>query len=417
MSRKITILFIFLLSLNFSFSQGCSAKGECNGSKFIHVDGKSLKDEKGNEYFIKGTNLGNWLNPEGYMFGFQKTNSASMINTLICQLVGPTEAAVFWKKFKDNYITRADIEFISSQGANTVRLPFHYKLFTNEDYMGLSENQDGYERIDSVVAWCRDNNLRLILDMHDAPAGQTGDNIDDSYGYPFLMESPSAQELFIKIWQDIARYYCDEPVILGYELLNEPIATYFANQDELNEKLNGLYKRCVSAIREIDSEHIILIGAPQWNSNFKPINPADFADDPQIIYTCHRYGGPATAEAIQEYINFRDNSGRPMYMGEIGHNTDQWQSDFVDVMIDNNIGYTFWPYKKLGDSCMCGITAPDDWQYIQECSESPRATYSDIRELRIDYQRARDNLSAFLENCRFENNRPNESYISSLKLK
>ena len=26
--------------------------------------------------------------------------------------------------------------------------------------------------------------LYVILDMHDAPGGQTGDNIDDSYGYP-----------------------------------------------------------------------------------------------------------------------------------------------------------------------------------------------------------------------------------------
>ena len=143
----------------------------------------------GSKLFIKGTNLGNWLNPEGYMFGFNKTNSGRFINEMFCQMVGPDFVAEFWKQFKDNYITRKDVEFIASTGANTIRLPFHYKLFTDEDYMGLTGGQDGFARVDSVVNWCRDNNLYLILDMHDAPGGQTGDNIDDSYGYPGCLKA------------------------------------------------------------------------------------------------------------------------------------------------------------------------------------------------------------------------------------
>lgn len=45
--------------------------------------------------------------------------------------------------------------------------------------MGLTAAQDGFARVDSVVAWCRTNGLYLILDMHDVPGGQTGDNIDN----------------------------------------------------------------------------------------------------------------------------------------------------------------------------------------------------------------------------------------------
>lgn len=416
MKIKNIILPLFLLSVSlncFSQNQNCV---QTVPAEFIKVSGTELVDGNGNKYFIRGTNLGNWLNPEGYMFGFAKTNSPHMINSLFCQLVGPANAAAFWKEFKDNYITKADIDFIASQGANTIRLPFHYKLFTDEDYMGLTGEQDGFERIDTVVGWCRDNGLHLILDMHDAPGGQTGDNIDDSYGYPFLMESPEAQAQFLAIWETIADHYKNEPVILGYELINEPVATYFENQDELNEALNALYRRAVKAIRDKDSSHIILIGAPQWNSNFKPLRPEDFQDDPQIIYTCHRYGGPATAEAIQGYISFRDTTGKPMYMGEIGHNTDQWQSDFVKAMEENNIGYTFWPYKKINDSCMRGIVPPEDWEYVKTCSESPRSTYAEIRELKIDHARALKTMEEFLKNCRFENTLSNNSYIESLHL-
>lgn len=194
---------------------------------FVRISGQDLIQPDGSKLFIKGTNLGNWLNPEGYMFGFNKTNSGRFINEMFCQLVGPDFTSDFWKKFKDNYITRKDIEFIASTGANTIRLPFHYKMFTDEDYMGLTAAQDGFARIDSVVNWCRDNHLYLILDMHDAPGGQTGDNIDDSYGYPWLFESEASQKLFCDIWRKIADYYKNETVILGYELINEPIAPYF----------------------------------------------------------------------------------------------------------------------------------------------------------------------------------------------
>ena len=108
------------------------------------------------------------------MFKFSKTNSPRFINEMFCQLVGPDFTAEFWKAFKDNYITREDVQFIKNTGANTIRLPFHYKLFTDEDFMGLTANQDGFARVDSVVEWCREADLYLILDMHDAPGGQTG---------------------------------------------------------------------------------------------------------------------------------------------------------------------------------------------------------------------------------------------------
>lgn len=382
--------------------------------QFVQVQGANLITPSGDTLFIRGTNLGNWLNPEGYMFGFGRTNAPRQINDLFCELVGPDATAEFWAKFKDNYITRADIDYIASTGANTIRLPFHYKLFTDEDYMGLTSAQDGFARVDSVVEWCRANGLYLILDMHDAPGGQTGDNIDDSYGYPWLMESERSQQQFCDIWRQIADHYKDEPVILGYELINEPIAHYFDNLDELNSKLQPLQKRAVAAIREVDPHHIILIGAPQWNSNFQPLDDTDY--DPQLMFTCHRYGGPATAEAIQSYIDFRDRSNRPMYMGELGHNSDQWQADFVNVLEANNIGYTFWPYKKRDSSCMMGIGMPQEWAQIVAFSEGPHATFAEIREANPDRAMALRAMTAFLDSCRFENCHQQSSYVKSIGL-
>lgn len=421
--KQLTSLPLSLLTLACLTSCGSNEMKEQQQLSFMTVHGTDLIQPNGEKLFIQGTNLGNWLNPEGYMFGFGRTNCEWMINDMMCEMVGPDFTADFWQLFKQNYITRKDIEFIAAQGANTIRLPFNYKLFTDEDYMGLATNlrhdeigYEGFVYMDSTVNWCRDNGLYLILDMHDCPGGQTGDNIDNGHGYPWLFESERLQQLFCDVWKLIADRYKNEPVILGYELMNEPIAHYFENKEEINAKLEPLYKRAVAAIREVDHNHIVLLGGARWNSDFYMFE--DWKFDDKLMYTCHRYGGEATAEAIKDYIDFRDKSGLPMYMGEFGHNTMEWQRDFCQVLKDNNIGYTFWPYKKMGDSCMNGIEAPEGWRdVVITYSETPRGTFKEFREARPDQETARQLLLQFAENAKFEHCIPQTEYIESMSMK
>ena len=99
-----------------------SSEATCDASDFVRVDGANLVTPDGEVLFIRGTNLGNWLNPEGYMFGFQKVNSVHFIDEMLRQAVGPYATDVFWANFKNNYITEADIAFIASTGANTIHV-------------------------------------------------------------------------------------------------------------------------------------------------------------------------------------------------------------------------------------------------------------------------------------------------------
>lgn len=392
--------------------------GTANASNFVTIKGENLMDANGKKLYIVGTNLGNWLNPEGYMFDFKKTNCEWMINDMVCELAGSDFAREFWQAFKDNYITEADIAYIKQTGANTIRLPFNYKLFTREDYMGKNDETEGFKQMDKVIDWCRKYDLHLILDMHDCPGGQTGDNIDNGHGYPWLFESEASQQLFCQIWQKIASRYKDEPVILGYELMNEPIATMFSDslRAALNAKLEPLYKRATKAIREVDLNHIILLGGAQWNGNFEPFS--DWKFDNKIMYTCHRYGGEPTKAAIQSIIDFRDKTKLPMYMGEIGHNTDQWQADFCATMKKANIGYTFWPYKKIDGSCMMGIKKPADWDStIVKFAEADRSSFDAIRKARPDQEKGKKLLMEFVENAKQKNCVPQRGYILSMGLK
>ena len=165
----------------------------------------------------------------------------------------------------------------------------------------------------------------------------------------------------------------------------------------------------------ITGASIILLGGAQWNGNFKPFKDSKFDD--KIMYTCHRYGGEPTQAAIQTIINFRDSVNLPMYMGEIGHNTDEWQAAFCQTMRENNIGYTFWPYKKMDGSSFVGITPPENWANIVYFSEAPRATYKEIREARPAQAMSRKAMMDFIEACKLKNCVVQEGYIRSLGMK
>jgi endoglucanase len=414
MRNTFLLLLVFTATIGFYSCHSNNKKVPSEQVKFITISGQNLLSPDGEKFFIQGINLGNWLNPEGYMFGFSGTSSARLIDEAFKEMVGPDFTNNFWQLFKDNYITRADIQYIQSTGMNTIRLPFHYKLFTDEDYMGLTVNQDGFARVDSLVNWCRDAGLYIILDMHDAPGGQTGDNIDDSYGYPWLMVSEKSQALFVNIWKKIAEKYKNEPVILGYDLLNEPIATYFKEDyDILNPQLELLYKRAVDAIREVDKNHIVLFGGAQWNSNFKVFTDSKFDD--KLMYTCHRYWCDTLQNNIQDFVDFRDSVNLPLYMGETGENTDQWIGAWTRLMNRNNIGWTYWPYKKMRrSSCMRTIQTPEKWDHIVEFTKASRVNFAEIRKARPDQEVVKQVMLQLIENMKFKNTQVNDGYIKAM---
>jgi len=382
-------------------------------SRFITTRGKMIVSPDGKPLLLKGINLGNWLLPEGYMFKFKTTNSPRLIETAISELVGADEARRFWKTYHDNYITREDIRFIKQSGFNSIRVPFSYRLFVSDATAPRLEGP-GYELLDRVVDWCRGEGLYVILDMHAAPGGQTGDNIDDSFGYPFLFESSESQELTVGIWRKIAARYRNEPAVIGYDLLNEPIAPYF-DTASLNQKLEPLYRKIVSGIREADRNHIIFLGGAQWDGNFKVFGPPF---DPKLAYTFHKYWMTVNQEAIQQYLSFREKYDVPVWMGESGENTDEWIDSYRKLLEAHDIGWCFWPYKKLdATSCIASINPPADWTAIVAFAEGPRATFEEVRKHRPPKEKVAKALSDYLERIKFSNCRVNQGYLKALGLK
>jgi aryl-phospho-beta-D-glucosidase BglC (GH1 family) len=404
------LLIVALVILN-----AIAFKASAQALKFIGVKGQDIIGTDGKPMYLRGTNLGNWLIPEGYMFKFKGINSPKLINEAFMELMGPEETKVFWKKYLDAYITRDDIHFLKSSGMNSIRIPFSYRLFTTEDYLGENNADHGFELLDRVIEWCKQEKLYVILDMHSAPGGQTGDNIDDGYGYPFLFKSAASQELTIKIWTRIADHYKNEPTVMGYDLLNEPIAHYF-DKNDLNPHLEPLYKRITQSIRTVDKNHIIILGGAQWDSNLSLFGPPF---DSKLVYQFHKYWTKATVDVIQEYLDFRNKYNVPIYCGETGENNDQWVSDFRKVLDENHIGWHYWPYKKMDNKAgISSFNMPADYSSVIEYTEKKRITFEDIRKATPENrEQMRNAIWAILTNCKFENCTPNKGYIEALGLR
>lgn len=379
-------------------------------AQFVHTDHQQIVDGAGKPFLIRATNLGNWLVPEGYMWLFEGgPQSPSEIRALVLELLGPEGSAAFWQKYRDSYITHDDIALLHRAGFNTVRVPMHYGLFESDD-------AEGFKLLDRLIGWCRAENLYVILDMHAAPGGQTGANIDDSAGYPWLYQSPQEQAHLITIWRRLATHYRHEPVVLGFDLLNEPIP-HFPRLAPLNPLLEPLYRRLTAEIRKIDTHHILFLGGAQWDSNFavfgKPF-------DTNVAYTFHKYWTAPDQSVIQPYLDFRERYDVPIWLGESGENTDDWISQFVKVLEKNDIGWAFWPYKKMEKpSAIVSIVPPADWSKIVEFAKLPRGTANVEARLkaRPDQETINRAFAELLENVRLQRCRVNDDYLRALGMK
>lgn len=390
------LLIALLLILGLVAPAGADSMVRIEGKKFIAPDGGTLQ--------IKGISLGNWLMPEGYMFKFDVAKSPRQIFGAFDRLLGRERAQAFWRHFRDTYIARDDIDFIKSVGFNTVRIPLHYRLFLDEQGEIAG---DGWFLLDRVLGWVRDAGLLAIVDLHAAPGGQTGINHDDGPGYPLMFYVPRDRQLTVKLWRAIARRYAGNPTILGYDILNEPIAPYH-DVATLNPKLEPFYKEVTAAIREVDPGRVVILAAGQWSSSFDMFGPP-FADN--LAYTYHSFWASTKRDSIQRHLNFASRYNVPLFLGETGELTDEWNARFRHLHEAHGIGWAFWTYKNLDTpSTVISIPRPEGWSEIVAFADGKRTDKPDAALI----DRA---IAQYLDGIQFKNGVVRWSYLESLGLK
>ncbi len=308
---------------------------------YFATDGPNIVDSTGSPAVLKGVGLGGWLMPEGYMLHISAPDGGSprSIRSQIVDLIGESGADEFFEVYRANYVEEKDIAAIRSWGFDHVRLPFHYALFYDPDTQQFRE--DGFELLDRFLEWCRMHELGVILDMHAAPGAQSEHNISDSDGVARLWTEPDTYWPQTEaIWQEIARRYVDERIIIGYDLLNEPVTP----DGVPGSDLRALYERLATAIREVDPHHILFIEGNFFATHFPDLIPPF---DDNMVYAFHKYWNGTGLNSIQYLLDIRSQTNVPLWLGETGENSNVWYSAVVRLMDEHAIGWNWWTHKKI----------------------------------------------------------------------
>jgi len=333
-------------------------------SQLLKTQGEKIINDKGENIQLRGLGLGGWMLQEGYML---KTADFAgpqyKIKEKIAELIGEDGMNEFYKAYLKNGITRQDIDFLKKAGFNSIRLPMHYNLYTLpiEKESKKGENtwlEEGFKMTDDLLKWCADNKMYLILDLHAAPGGQGNDvNISDNdKSKPSLWESEENQKKTIALWKKLAERYKDSPWIGGYDLINEPNINFTGKNingtDEMsNAPLWKLQKEITEAIRTVDKKHIIIIEGNGWGNNYNGLTPLW---DDNMVFSFHKYWNNNDDATLKFALDLREKHKIPIWLGETGENSNLWFTELIQLLDKHNIGYAFWPMKKIDN--IAGIT-------------------------------------------------------------
>ena len=362
---------------------------------FLHTRGQDMVDERGQQVLLRGVGLGNWLLPEGYMWKFGKeADRPRRIEKLLSELLGPDEAARFWSTFRREYITEADIQRLAELGFNSVRPALNARLFLTEgDPPAFVE--EGFGLLDNLISWCRKTGVYVILDLHAAPGGQTGQNIDDSRDdQPALFLDSRNQDLVVDLWTRLASRYKDEPAVAAYDLLNEPLPARTGAAAKYKYALEPLYQRIARAIRKVDQRHMITVEGADWANDWSVFSKPF---DDNLFYQFHYYcwDRPTTLKDISKFLAFRDKVNLPVWAGETGERDEGIYWGTTQYFEHHNIGWSFWPWKKMDTrNTPYSITPPAGWKDIAAYSRG---------EAKPAKEAAQEILNQFLQNIRLEN--------------
>lgn len=383
-----------------------SCKPEQETKGFLRVDGQKIVDEKGNNILLRGMGLGGWMLQEGYMLRVEKIGQQQhVVRAKIAELIGEEKTTEFYNAWLANHTRKIDIDSMARWGFNSIRLAMHYNLYTLPIEQEPEAGKDtwiekGFAMTDSLLNWCKANNMYLILDLHAAPGGQGNDlNISDrDPSKPSLWESEENQRKTIALWRKLAERYVNEPWIAAYDIINEPNWGFEKADDKngcgetKNEPLKKLMTDITKAIREIDQQHIIIIEGNCWGNNYNGVFPLW---DKNMVVSFHKYWSFNDEKTIQTHLDIRNTHNVPIWLGESGENSNLWYRDALYLMERNNIGWAWWPLKKLGNNNPLQVKTDPNYQKVIDywAERGPKPTEEE----------AYKGMMAFAENLKMEN--------------
>ena len=161
-------------------------------------------------------------------------------------------------------IKPSDLQLLKKLGFKSIRLPVAFEYFQANN----TSTNKVLERLDEILKLCHLYEFKLIICYH---SGNLSENT-------YQTETPKV----ISLWTLLAKRYINQSADnLFFELYNEPP---HMDPDIWKDAANNI----ISAIRKIDKNRTLIIGASNFNSIYELSRTIPFTDQ-NIIYTFHFY--------------------------------------------------------------------------------------------------------------------------------
>ncbi|KAF2825513.1 glycoside hydrolase [Ophiobolus disseminans] len=213
---------------------------------------------------IRGVNVGGWLNLEPFITpsffeGFGSKDGVVDEWTLLTKL-GPTKARDTMEKHYSAFITKKTFSDIRAAGMDHVRFPFGYwivQTFGDEPYIP----QISWRYLLRGIEYCRQNGLRVNLDLHGAPGSQNGWNHSGRQGVIGWLNGTDGDlnaQRTLDIHHKLSVFFAQpryKNLVTMYGLVNEP-----RNVELDTQKVVAWTQKAITQIRADNITAIIVFG-------------------------------------------------------------------------------------------------------------------------------------------------------------
>ncbi|WP_104091864.1 glycoside hydrolase family 5 protein [Arthrobacter sp. GMC3] len=363
---------------------------------FLRTDGANISDGKGNQVLLRGVN----------------------VNQLVDFYQPRPEVPATRPLSEDDYAGMAE------QGFDVVRLNISWSAL--EPTRGSLD--PGYlAKITQAVAWGKQHGIYTVLDMHQdgwwngpAPAGTVcRPGTDPMWGYDGAPEwatitdgaprceftgrdiSPAGNRAFqnfyfntdgirvalAETWGKLAATFRDEPMVAGFDLLNEP---GFGESAPVTTAhlLGTFYDEAIQAIRAAGAQQIVFVEPSIfWSGLGFDTGPTPgFTNDRNIVFSPHLYAESITMDrdlGIPPIVRIErqftlaqrvaNEYGAPLWSGEYGY----WGEDsdvlqrltrYAATEDQQMLGSAYWVWKQACGDPQNGIGPVGNALMMQDCA-------------------------------------------------
>ena len=239
----------------------------------------------------RGVNIGGWLNVEPFITPsfFEEFNSRDGVidEWTLTETLGPVKSAQTLERHYSSFVNAQTFAEIRAAGFDHVRFPYGYWMVATYDGDPYVPRL-AWRYLLRAIEWCRQNGLRVKLDMHGAPGSQNGWNHSGKQGYIGWLNGTDGAlnaQRTLEIHEQLSAFFAQrryENVVTMYGLVNEP------RMVELDtEKVLAWTREAIELIRANGVTAVLVfgdgfMGLDKWQGELQDV-------DDRLVLDVHQY--------------------------------------------------------------------------------------------------------------------------------